>query len=48
MVSVDPIYFILAALDDTTATGFNGFEMSQKFASGFDQKKLVSKLEKAM
>ena len=48
MVSVDPVYFILAALDDTTATGFNGFEMSQKFASGFDQKKLASKLEKAM
>ena len=38
LVSIDPIYFILAGLDDTTAVGLNGFAMFQKFAPGFDQK----------
>ena len=36
MVRVDPIYFILAGLDDTTAAGLNGFALLQNFASGFD------------
>ena len=48
MVSIDPIYFILAELDDTTAAGLNGFAMLQKFSSGYDQKELATKLEKAM
>ena len=48
MFSIDPIYFILAGLDDTTAAGFNGFALLQKFASGFDQKGLATKLEQAM
>ena len=36
MVRIDPIYFILAGLDDTTAAGLNGFALLQNFASGFD------------
>ena len=44
----DPIYFILAGLDDTATAGLNGFALLQKFASGFDQKGLATKLEKAM
>ena len=48
MVSIDPIYFILAGLDDTTAPGLHGFALLQKFASRFDQKGLATKLEKAM
>ena len=48
MVRIDPIYFILAELNDTTAAGLNGFAMLQKFSSGYDQKELATKLEKAM
>ena len=48
MVSIDPIYFILAGLDDTTAAGSHGFALLQKFASRFDQRGLATKLEKAM
>ena len=48
MVSINLTYFILAGLDDTTAAGLNGFAMLQEFASDFDQKELLAKLEKAM
>ena len=48
LVSIDPIYFILAGLNDATAAELNGFALLQKFASGFDQKELATKLEKAM
>ena len=48
MDSIDPIYFILAGLDDATVAGLHGFALLQKFASRFDQKGLATKLEKAM
>ena len=49
MVRINLIYFIIAELDDTAATGLNRFAMLSKFASHFDQKELAAKLEeKAM
>ena len=40
--------FYPTGLDDTTAARLNGFAMLQKLASGFHQKELATKLEKAM